>query len=217
MVLFATLLTACGYGLDPLVYEPEEMPLEPPVEVEIEGATFAVPLTEVDGISPAGLQVVFEELDAGAALVHVVRDDFDVLELAMALSAEDGRQSLCEPIHFLPVADFSRNPWLEVHGAALPLSIGGEPVTLEYLGMSVRFTGDGERWDAGTMSAVIDTRELEGVFKEGTDVCAVVESMEGTCEPCADGVEACVDVELDNVKARRVPITFDPDLDTSGC
>ncbi len=215
-MLLPVLLTACGYGLDGLIVEDDAV-LEPPVEVVLEGSTYAVDLTAVTVVEPPGLATVFDELDAGPALFHVLREDGEIIELAIALGAADGRQSECEPIHILPPADFSRNPWLEIHGAALPMSLGGHPITLDYMGLTTLFATDGEEWLSGTLSAVLDVRELEPLFKEGTDICALVEGMEGTCEPCADGVETCVDVALDEVVGRQVPIRFDPELDTSGC
>ncbi len=217
MVLLPVMLSACGFGLDEMVADDALLPQEPPVEVVLEGATYAVSLLDVTVLEPPGLATVFADLDSGPALFHVVREDGDIIELAIALGAVDGRQSKCEPVHALPPADFSGNPWLEVHGAALPLSLGGHPVSLDYMGLTALFSPDGEDWQSGTLDAVLDTRELAPLFKEGTDVCALVEGMEGTCEPCADGQIACVDVSLDDVIGRQVPIRFDPDLDTSGC
>ena len=217
MVLLPVILTACSYGLDGLSVEEDLGLLEPPVEVVLEGATYAVSLSDVTVIEPPGLATVFEELDSGTVLFHVVREDATIIDLAVALSDVDGRQSACEPVHSLPPADFTRNPWLEIHGAALPLSMGGHPVQLDYMGLTALFSTDGEEWEAGTLSSVLDVRELAPLFRDGTDVCALVEGMEGVCEPCADGEVACVDVELGNVVARQVPIRFDPHLDTSGC
>jgi hypothetical protein len=217
VVLLPVMLTACGYGLDGMIVHDDLGVVEPPVEVVLEGATYAVALDDVTVIEPPGLATVFEELDTGTVLFHVVREEAKIIDLAIALGDTDGRQSECEPVHALPPADFSGNPWLEIHGAALPLSMGGHPVSLDYMGLTAFFSPDGEEWQSGTLSAVLDTRELAPLFKDGTDVCALVEGMEGVCEPCSDGAIACVDVELDNVVGHQVPIRFDPDLDTSGC
>ncbi len=217
MVLLPLMLAGCGYGLDGLSVTDERGVVAPPVEVVLEGSTYAVSLGDVTVIEPPGLATVFEELDTGTVLFHVVREDATLIELAIALGGMDGRQSECEPVHSLPPADFTRNPWLEIHGAALPLSMGGHPVQLDYMGLTALFSPDGEEWESGTLSSVLDVRELAPLFREETDICALVEGMEGSCEPCADGEVACVDVELGDVVARQVPIRFDPDLDTSGC
>lgn len=217
MVLLPMMLAACSYGLDGLVVGEALVVTEPPVAVVLDGTTFSVDLTAVTVVQPPGLATLFSELDSGPALFHVLHEDDSIMELAIALGDVDGGQSPCEPVHRLPAADFTQNPWLEIHGASLPLSMGGHPVTMDYMGLSALISSDGARWDAGSLSAVLDTRELAPLFKDGTDVCALVEGMEGVCEPCPDGAVACVAVELDNVRARQVPILFDPDLDTSGC
>ena len=217
MVLVFPLLAACAYGLDDFVVSDDILPVEPPVEGLLEGTTYSVPLGQVTVLEPVGLATVFEELTSGPLLFHVVQDRGQSLEVAIALGDLEGRQSECEPVHWLPLADFSHDPWLEIQGAWLSLTLGGEPVILDYLDMTILFAGDGERWEAGSLSAVLDTRQLSSLFKEGTDVCALVEGMDGSCVPCSDGEETCAVVELEGLTARKVPISFDPTLDTTGC
>lgn len=216
-------LTACGgLGLNPLtgdetaMGEAEQAPADA-VSVPMSGRTYSTFLSDVIVLEPVGLQALIPQIADEELLFHVAAEGSDLLDLVMALAADDGGQDPCEPVYALPRADWSTNPEILIEDGDTEIAIGGQPVALEQLDLEAHVTTDAQLWDTAILTAVIDTRDLlGGSLSADTDVCELVENMGGTCQACADGVDACATLQM-QLQAEQVEVDFDPGLEPQGC
>jgi len=211
------LLSACGLGLEPMdTGALSAAQGGDPVSVDLAGRTYAVPLSQVTVLEPAGLQAVLPQVATSDLLFHVSDEATDTLDLVMSMAAADGAQDPCQPVYSLPAAAW-RNPELDIQDGTTRIDIAGQPLTLSRLNMQATVSTDGGRWDTAELAAFIDTRDLlGGSLPEGTDICGIVENMGGTCEACDDGVEACSWLRME-LQATETDISYDPSVDAHGC
>ncbi len=210
-------LLACSMGLEPLVADQDEALDAVPVEQALQGRTFELDLTGIAWIEPAGLGDALAALDMSNLLVHVADEAEGQITLAVALSDGDGGQDACEPVHAFPAADFSNNPRFQVETAGMDITLGGQPAAFQDLYLAGIFDPAGDAWDHGRLSTLLDVRDLSQVFDDRLDACELAEALDGTCEPCADGVEACIPVSADSAYAWEIDADFDVTVDGDGC
>lgn len=222
-LLAPLLATGCGgFGLDPLAGPGmdtgallDELDAPDPVDVPLSGLTYATPMAELQVLQPAGLQALLGDQSEATLLFHVLDEDLDKLTLAMTMGDAAGDQDACTPVFVLPEADWTTNPELEIVGGRTEIEIANQPVALESLGLEATVRADGGAWESVHIRTLLDTRDLlGGSLPEGTDVCELVENMDGECRECADGELACAVLEL-QLQTRLVETDFDPQ--PSGC
>jgi hypothetical protein len=187
---------------------------EPEVGVTIDGRTYEAELADVVVIQPAGLQPFIQDTAEGL-LFHVSGETSSTLEWTVGLSTSSGNQNACEPVYELPQADWSANPEFFIRNGAMEIPVNGEPVGLDQLSLETVVAADGKSWD-GVLGAMLDLRDLESTVAEGTDLCALVAAIGATCEPCSDGTDMCVYVEME-IQAEQVTVSFDDSEDGRGC
>ena len=217
-------LTGCGsIGLDVMeqdetsVGQAEEEAPADQVDVGLSGRTYSAFLADMTVLEPSGLQALIPQVADEELLFHVVAEGSGLLDIVMALAAEDGTQNPCEPVYDLPRADWSSNPEFVIQDGQTEINIGGKPVELEGLDLEAHVLADGSQWDQAVLTAVIDTRDLlGGSLSADTDVCELVENMGGECLECSDGVAACATLAL-QLQAVEVAVDFDPGIEPSGC
>jgi hypothetical protein len=217
-------LSGCGsIGLD--VMEQDQTSAGPAdaqvpadqVSVGLSGRTYSAFLADMTVLEPAGLQALIPQVADEELLFHVVAEGSGLLDIVMALAAEDGTQNPCEPVYDLPRADWSSNPEFVIEDGETEIQIGGKPVLLGRLDLEAHVTTDGSLWDDAVLTAVIDTRDLlGGSLSTETDVCELVENMGGECLACADGAMACATLSL-KLQAEQVDVDFDAGLEPEGC
>ena len=182
---------------------------------DLSGRTYAAWISDVVAIEPMGLGVALADVEAAAMLLHVIDADDAGMSMAITLSDVDGYQDECEPVSALPDAGWEDELAFTINEGSFALPVGGKPMTLSKLAMTGQITDDGSAMEATTLTAEIDTRDLNGgAFGENVDVCIIVEQLGSTCHPCPDGVEACTDLILE-LSPVEVDVDFDPGL--SGC
>lgn len=208
-------LTACGgIGLSPaytLTAETESM------ADDLAGRTYAAWMSDVVAVEPMGLGLALADVEPAALLLHVVESDAEGMSMVITLSDAEGQQSICEPVEALPRARWQAENTLDffIDEGSFALPVGGKPMVLSDMEMLGQVAEDGSTMNTTTLTAEIDTRDLNGgVFGENVDVCIIVEQLGSECHACPDGVESCTDLVLE-----LSPVEVDLDFDTSlsGC
>ena len=179
-----------------------------PVTGEIEGRTFAVDSNSGRVVAPEGGEVLVAAALGGVVLLSVVSDEA-TMELQGALSGIDTTdQDTCNRTVFLPDVDYSAAPYFEMPPSDMELSIGAEQVTINDLSIAATFRSDGSGFDAGTLTAEVDVREvgpiLGDTFKDATadELCELLGGLDIACTACGvDGEAYCVGVELADISA----------------
>lgn len=188
----------------------------PDVSVSLTGRTYAITADALTITTPAGLDALKSEFLSSDILVYVSKETDVALGLSIALSAADGSQSPCEAVRAMPDADWSANPSFAAGPGELEASFGGEPAAFRDLYFDGTFDGSGDFWSDGTLSAVLDTRELDSALPD-MDICALIGDLGGECKACSDGEVACFDLEISDITAEVQDIAFDPSVDGSDC
>ena len=231
----ALLLVGCQFGLQPNVYpdssgevtdeggggitdpdaQEEDDDLEP-TDVDLEGKLYAVTAGNLTITEPAGLDAMAEEMLDKDILVYVEDESGDELTMAVALSGADGLQDPCETVREFPAADWSQNPVFDVGPTDIDASFGGEPAQLRDVRMSGVFDKSGFAWRDGTLSAIMDARELQGALGD-IDVCELVQELGGSCKACSDGKTFCFALEIEDILAEKVEADFDTTPSKNRC
>lgn len=188
----------------------------PRVQAGLAGRTYRVDLTSVQAVQPSGLSALMATSGSDFLLFHVLDESADELSMVVTLAASDGRQNPCEPVQSLPTADWSGNPRFSIERGSVGMRIGGEDVTLYETRLAATVAEDATLFSDGDLEATIDTRELGDALGE-TDVCELVEAMDGSCTACDDGAVRCVEVILAEIIGVEVNFGFDPENDGSSC
>lgn len=230
-------LSACSYGLtgatDEAPFDTGGLAADPgtpddeaaatgdeeaaPTAVEVEGKLYAISPDDLTVMEPAGLDAVFDEVLTRDVLVYVEDETSETLMLDVALAGADGRQDPCEAVRQFPAADWSRNPVFEAGPGELATSFGGQPATFRHLQLGGTFDEYAFAWREGTLSAQLDTRELQAALPREDDLCGLVEDLGGACEPCDDGEEACFALRLEDIVAELVDGSFEPRNRSTDC
>jgi hypothetical protein len=119
----------------------------------------------------------------------------------------------------LPDADWTGNPVLDLARDELVLTVNGMPVNLQDLRLSMRIQQWGQGFEDGAVQATIDGRELDAALGDRVDstTSELLDAMGTACRACADGVEACFDVDLASLTGADYSGTFDEEPDPSSC
>ena len=181
-----------------------------PTSADLEGRVYSIPLGALHVVEPAGLGALLAEAVDRDLLVYVAQESSDSLALAAALAGADGQQDPCEVVRAFPAADWSQNPLFEAGPGVLEASFAGSPAQFRELVLAGVFDADGGAWRDGTLSAELDTRELQPALSEFGDLCALVAELGGACHACDDGADACFDLRVDDVVAEESRVAFDP-------
>jgi hypothetical protein len=200
---------------DPEAAQEEEEELEP-TEVGLEGKLYSVTARNLTITEPAGLDAMAEDMLDKDILVYVEEESADELTMMVALSGTDGLQDPCETVREFPAADWSQNPVFDVGPTDLDASFGGEPAQLRDVRMSGVFDRSGFAWRDGTLSAIMDARELEGALGD-IDVCELVQELGGSCNSCRDGKAFCFALEIEDILAEKIEADFDTTPGRSRC
>jgi len=189
---------------------------EEPVSASVEGQTWAMDLADATFVEPSGLGGMLSLLDSTVLLVHVIKERSTRLNMVMTLAGADGQQDPCERIVDLPGAEWSTNPEFVIDESEMEIMVGGAPLILEGALFSGIVSEDGDTWSDGVIVGLADTRDLPASLSEdlGMDVCEMVELVGGRCESCpGDGVNACFQLEIEDITAAPFSGSFDPSGD----
>ncbi len=236
VVVTTLVLQGCGFGLtlepegavvedgteapdpgdDPSGGDAEGLAL-PATAVELDGKLYAISPDAMRVTQPPGLDGIFDQVLDRDVLVYVESESSTTLELAVALAGPNGRQDPCEAVRAFPAGDWTENPVFDVGPGSLTTQFGGHPATFRDLALSGVFDEYAFSWREGTLSALLDTRELEPALGDVGDACGLVEDLGGSCVACDDGEPACFELRIEEIVAELVDAPFEVAPDTRGC
>lgn len=130
-------------------------------------------------------------------------------------------QDMCNPTSTVPAVS-NPYPGFQLGPVDLPLYLKHSEQDLAVETTAYGFTltnvllPDGATQGSGTLSAVLDAREVYPVFPalgpgaDQQDLCDQVANEGSTCQPCADGQVFCLTLSASYLLAPKAPITLQP-------
>ena len=180
-----------------------------PTAVDLAGRLYAISAEDMHVAEPPGLDALWGKVLTRPLLLYVSAETDRKLKLNASLGAADGTQDPCEKVRAFPDADWTANPLFSAGPGEMETSFAGSPATFRDLVLTGSIDEYGFGWHGGTLSAELDTREIQPALGGMSDVCGMVETLGGVCHACADGEVACFDLQIDQVEAEYVDAPFD--------
>jgi hypothetical protein len=196
------------------------------------------PVTDVDGllnrtysfdlaaariVSPEGMNLVLSSVPQQPLLIGVVAIDGDTLDLIEGGSVVDGdvqAQDYCLATTDLPGAAFAESPYFRLEADTATVSVGGAPVTVTGMVITGTFAADGTYLAGGTLSGLLDTRNmgvLVGDVGNPSAACDLMVQAGIRCGDCPDGGRYCLDLVADQILAPELPGFTMAGVDGVGC
>lgn len=222
-------LTYCG-SADPVAVDFTTSALGEALSGSVAGKTYAVNISSGTFVKPAGVGDLLGSALNNNILIGVVDDSNGQLQVEGAISLEGSlEQDLCsETLVFPEAADFSAAPYFEIPEGDLTLSIAGITATIYDLNVSGMFAADGSYFGGGELRGNLDARDLVDVIADlvevesADDICGLVAGFGVACEPCSDGEQYCLSVEVvdlvaDETGTELVSVTTDDIANNADC
>jgi hypothetical protein len=201
----ATLTHACGSNL--VLFSTSD--IGEPVEVDLAGLTWTLDFAAGTWTEPAG---------AGGALASLMADfrillsvpaapDGGTISLAAGVGVA-GHQNACVPTLDLSDSAWS-DPYFSAESDAFELATEEFSLTVEDFVTSGAFSPDGTRVAEAAVSGIVDTRGLGAALQVGDGpgaVCELLGTLGASCVPCADGMETCLPMDIENVYGVLSPV-----------
>jgi len=204
-------LTYCG-DTNPVDVAFTTSDLGSAVSDSLAGKTFAVDIGSGTFVQPPGVGALIGEVFSNNILLGIKDDQGGELAIRGALSIENEMdQDMCtETLEEFPAADFSNNPFFEIPEGDVTLSVAGVTATIYGLNVSGVFSPDGSYFGGGELRGALDARDLVSVVGElglevssADEICDLVAGFGVPCEPCADGEDYCVGIEVVDLVANE--------------
>jgi hypothetical protein len=161
--------------------------------VDLVGNTYGVPYADLEWITPTNadiLQPNIEILLAQITGVDLVAETVSSVVGAGYLDLDGDVTIECDAAVDSGTADFSANPALSMGPADFVIPFGGIDIIIERFTLFTVVSADGATLDNTFISGRLDTRPL------GFGDCALLALIAGgTCVPCADGEDQCLDAK----------------------
>ncbi|MDP2316214.1 MAG: Ig-like domain-containing protein [Pseudomonadota bacterium] len=191
------------------------------------GRTWSFDLAAARLVSPEGMNLVLSSVPQQPLLIGVTAVDADTLDIiegsSLVVDGEPLTQEYCFATTDLPGAEFAESPYFHLSAAAATVAVGGAPVTVSDLVITGTFSVDGTFIGGGTLSGILDTRNM-GVLvgDEGNPsaACDLMVSAGIRCGDCPDGERYCLDLLADQITAPEVAgftVTPVAGVDCEGC
>ena len=188
-----------------------------PVDSSLVGVVFRVSLDDITYAKPQAFSMLENEIAGKQLLFYVNKETATGLDLIAALAGDDGLQNPCDFVQPLPTADWRDDPVFSIDRGDMTIEISNAPVDLMDLALSGQVAEDASGWTGGVLTATVDSRDLVASLPEGFDLCGFIADSGDACHACEDGVEDCLDLQLEDINATAVEMSFDPTEDGSGC
>ncbi len=190
------------------------------------GKAFALDLAAARIVEPAGIGAVLSSYLTQDILVGISGVSGNQIQMIGAIGAEGAEppvQNYCDPTIPFPTADFSSAPFFSIGPADTTLNVAGFAITIGDLNITGTIAPDGSYFGGGTLSGTIDTRPLAPLLDDSGNegaICDLAVSFGVTCEPCADGMNFCLNLVADQIVATGVstgPVVEIAGSDCTGC
>lgn len=190
------------------------------------GNTYVVDLTAARIVEPPGIGDVLTGYLTTDILIGVSAVGASDIEMIGAIAVEDSdpaMQDMCTETIDFPTASFTESPFFSIGPDDTTFVVSDIEVNIQDLLVNGTFSADGNYFDGGVLSGVIDTRPLAGLVDESdpNSICALAVSFGAICEDCpADGEPYCLSLVADQIYAEiedgltLVPLTTE---DVAAC
>lgn len=184
-----------------------------PVAADLVGQTWALNFAQGTWVEPATAgPAIAVLLEPFRILLTVTGPPEGEVVPLMAGIGYAGDQQWCAPT--VDLADSAwADPYFEIATPVLELATHEFSVKITDFATSGAFSADGERIEGATLVGLADTRGLGqelGLGDEPEAVCNLLEGVNVTCLPCADGVETCLDVDIRDISGVLSPVPLEP-------
>jgi len=184
------------------------------------GNTYAVALSDARFVKPEGVGALLGSLLTQDILIGVTDATETDISMMGALSQEgSSSQDMCTATFDFPIAaDFSSAPYFSVSASELAIAISGFSISINDFVLSGDFSASGDMMGGAVLMGQIDARDLTGVLVDSeliTDddpqaVCDMISAFGVNCEECADGMEYCLTIHVDQINAAETGETLTP-------
>lgn len=187
------------------------------------GSAYLVDLANAEITDPPGVGSLLSSYLTVGILVGVEDYDSGSNKLTMVGAVADDTmsgQDYCTPtITFPQPADFSSNPYFEISGDSVPITVQGVTVELQDLKIGGSFAPDGSQFSGGTLEGTVDTYAIDDVMEyDHGQVCSVVSSLGVSCVACADGSgDHCLSIKARDITADKLDMTAIVPIEGSDC
>ncbi|MEO0603496.1 MAG: hypothetical protein AAF211_18805 [Myxococcota bacterium] len=169
----------------------------------VDGRVYDVDLTTGEWTEPPGIGLLASQIIPIDNLWISPSVPGDQISLVAAFVTPFGNQAPCLPTLPFPATTFE-DPYFESSTPALPFDLQGSSITFLDATLSGAFAPNGGRIDELALTATMDVREVQPFVDDlGLDLqlCDVVAQLDRPCFACADAVEACVMVTIEDLDA----------------
>ncbi|MDP2309915.1 MAG: Ig-like domain-containing protein [Pseudomonadota bacterium] len=172
--------------------------------------TWSFDLAAARIVSPEGMSLVLSSVPQQPLLIGVVAIDgatLDFIEGGSIANADTQSQDYCLATTDLPGAEFGESPYFDLSAPVARVSVGGAPVTVNNLVITGTFAADATYIAGGTLSGILDTRNMGVLVGDPGNPAAACDLMVSAgirCGDCPDGERYCLDLEADQILAPEV-------------
>lgn len=194
-----------------------------PVEASsLLGRTYLLDLSSATITEPPNVGDILKNYLTVGILTGVTEASQTSLTMLGALENGDttgNDQDYCTPTIPFPAADFSGNPYFEIAGDSVVISVSDYDVELRNLKIGGTFAADGSYYGGATLEGTVDTRAFDSLAGGETGaVCDLVSSFGVECEACAgDGEPYCLSIKARDIVANEVGGLEVVQIDGSDC
>lgn len=178
--------------------------------VELDGRTYDMSLDGARILQPDGVQDLVEGFVSADVLVGVMATS-PALSFLGGIAAADSdplTQDACVRTVPFPDGDLSASPTFKIGPGDSSFAVGDADLTIYDLELSGTFTADGTGVDGIKLSGLADTRNVGAAFSDSATeetACNLADAAGVECEPCPDGENYCITIEIDRLTATEIP------------
>ncbi len=181
------------------------------------GRTYLLDLLELDWLAPSAVDIFLPYLaDLDGLMVDfapdVERRGTLRMRARLSTTGHDPRPHSCAPMAILGMVDLQNNPMFSTSPEDLPLEGPSGTVHLGNVTIEGTIGPRGETLEDLRLHGLLDVRPIEDVSAGVLDLCAASAAIGEPCEPCPDGVNACLTTVVFAIEA---PEVLGVDLDTA--
>jgi len=208
-------------GAPEITFKTSELGLPLDDQIDLQGRTYALDLSEVRFLAGEGLEEVAATLVSPTMLVGVYAVDEEGIHLRVAMPSDDDPevQDYCVRTVDLPVADFFDEPFFSLSATDVSFGASSATVDLRRLDFTGTVSPDALWMGGGTFAAVLDTRDIAQIIVGSSPetLCAIADGLGVPCDLCPqDGQPWCVTLDVLDVTADWLPdVQIDPILEAS--
>ncbi|MCA9572772.1 MAG: hypothetical protein KC656_33270, partial [Myxococcales bacterium] len=169
------------------------------------GRAWSLDLGAASWVQPFGVGPLIAQQITSDLLVGVSANNGTTLDI-LATPDDGGGQDLCLET-FSTNADFTNDPFFLYAQPQITTALGGTPITVYDVELSGAFSADGTTIEGGSLTALIDTRDLVPLVDPNglpNSVCQLVAVFGIACQACPTGGTFCLEAVVEDIPGIEV-------------